>query len=311
LVKQVSVSGVELSVVKPTDESPAASISKKRKLTTTGDGKSSDGNALQLLAKQLSGNAKQALISSIVRDRSHAARQLGISIITQLVEMLGDKSFELSAILPALFQVLKSEGGGQPHGTDASLRIDALYLLQNICTRYPPTQLSPYVERMSQPIVQCLQDPFYRVNDEALHTAGHLVHAVVEKDQEAQTVFLFLFRSIQAKLEQADIDLQVRQAAMESLTAFLTNVCNCLPTEDVERTVQSLCERLRNEVTRQCAICCLCQLASSDSLALAFGGGVLQRFSADLIAECCQLLRKTIRPLRLGSLDLLEGLLEK
>ncbi|KAJ1350296.1 Cullin-associated NEDD8-dissociated protein 1 [Parelaphostrongylus tenuis] len=249
---------------------------------------------LEAIAEQ-----SEPLLKAIMRQlrlKSARTRSLSFELLAHLVRTLpGSLAPYLSGLLPGISSAVLDRSSGAP------MKIDALTLLSRIIKSHDHSVFAPHLESVVELTIGAIRDVFYKVSAEGLAVASLL--APVIRDCGAGYLVPNLFDAIFEKLKINDIDQEVKERAIYAAGLFVATFANDMPSV-VPTTLELLVERLRNEMTRLCAVRALIMVAESRAPLVD-----LSTIASMLLPTITDFLKKNSRALRIGTLHLLEALL--
>lgn len=175
-------------------------------------------------------------------------------------------------------------------GTDTSmhreassktLRLDALSLVHAMltCNKHDPVHIRKGLQQSLLPqLCQAVQEQWYKVIAEALRTLAAVPRffvagyegsdeSVDTQESQKKEVSDQLYGAIEPLLGAHDVDQEIKECALKACAALLGNLHSNLNSDQTNRLLSLLLERLKNETTRIVAIKTLSTIASS-SIAL-------------------------------------------
>ena len=164
------------------------------------------------------------------------------------------------------------------------------------------------MEALVPPVINAVKDSFYKISSEALSVVEELVKVLRPLDVpiafDFQPFVVPLFECTLERLKAADIDQEVKEHVISAMAQLLHQMGDSL-TAQLPICLPIYVERLRNEITRLCAVRALTLIARSP-LHLD-----LSPILKDSLALLSSFLRKKMRSLRLASLVALEVLMSR
>ena len=178
-------------------------------------------------------------------------------------------------------------------------------------------------------MVSAMQDKFYKITSDALLVAVELIHALrpIPETDESNAVIklssppqnhinhiLEIYRCVLNRLSIGDVDLEVKERAIDLLGLIITQAGDILPSQDLTKTIfPLLVDKLKNELTRQTTVRNLTFIANSilfdDPSKKSFVD--LSPILEEVIQELMGFLRKAQRQLRLTTLICLEAIIRR
>ena len=117
-------------------------------------------------------------------------------------------------------------------------------------------------------IVEGLNDEYFKIISEALRLAAVFIHSIRPDGGKAAgpgvgDIASKLFQGSFAKLQQTDIDQEVKQASISATCHIISQTHDLLPSDQVSKSLLILKDRLSNEVTRNSTLKGLTIIANS------------------------------------------------
>lgn len=150
--------------------------------------------------------------------------------------------------------------------TSSNMKIDALSFLYVLLSSHHPEVFHPHVNVILPPVIQCVEDAFYKITSEALQVTQQIVKIIRPLDKpssfDAKPYVKNVFSCTLKRLKAADIDQEVKERAIYCMGHILSHLGDQLGS-DLQPTLQIFLERLKNEITRLIAVKTLTLVASS------------------------------------------------
>ncbi len=150
--------------------------------------------------------------------------------------------------------------------TSSNMKIDALAFLNVLLSSHNPEIFHPHISVILPPVIQCVEDPFYKITSEALQVTQQIVKLMRPLDKpvsfDAKPYIKNVFACTSKRLKAADIDQEVKERAIFCMGHILSHFGDQLG-GDLQPTLQIFLERLKNEITRLVAVKTLTLVASS------------------------------------------------
>ncbi|KAL4655691.1 cullin-associated NEDD8-dissociated protein 1-like [Arapaima gigas] len=237
-----------------------------------------------------------------LKEKSIKSRQGCFSLLTELASVapgaLGD---HIPALIPGIVYSLTDKS------SSSNIKIDALSFLHVLLFNHPPEFIHPHIKVILPPVVQCTEDPFYKITSEALLVTQQIVKIMrpLEKPMssafDARPYVKDLFTGTLKRLKAADIDQEVKERAISCMGYIIFHLGDQLGA-DLQPTLHIFLERLKNEITRLSTVKTLTLITASP----------LKIDLRPVLSECIQILgsflRKNQRALKLSTLTALTGL---
>ena len=243
-----------------------------------------------------------------LKEKSLKTRVAAFGCLRQLLITLpGCLAPHAAMVVPGLERALKEDGSN-------NLRTEALLLLQLALSSHPPAVFQPHVGLLMKPVLNLVNDRYYKIAAEALRVCSGFVRILRPEPPAAGFaggvgLVQPLFDCVEKRLLAQDQDQEVKECAISCMGLVLCHLGDD-PAVQLDRVLPVLLERLRNEITRVTTVKTFAALAVA-KLDLKLGsalpgatGSVLQA----AVSELCSFLRKSSRPLRQASLTTLSAL---
>lgn len=244
------------------------------------------------------------IVSEIQKQFRSGKLQTKQGVLTLLRELIivraGNLEPYLPELLPFTIEAVKDK--------DNQLRERGLELI-GLFIRYHRAEIvRPYAADIVPVVNAAISDGYTAIKSSALRVIGALAAVLrpesstpVEPEADALTRSMYSVALTQLKL--ADIEQEVKEAAIDSVSRIVARFGDILSAEARE-TLPLLMERLGNEVTRQAALRGLATLAVSPSQV------DLSSVASEAVAECVTFLRKQSQALRHETVQTLDSLLQ-
>lgn len=215
--------------------------------------------AISLLKKQVPTVVKA--LHRQLKEKSMRCRQSCFSLLTEMANVLpGQLGEHIPALIPGIIYSLTDKS------TSSNLKIDALAFLNVLLSSHNPEIFHPHINVILPPVIQCVEDPFYKITSEALQVTQQIVKLMRPLDKpvsfDAKPYIKIVFACTLKRLKAADIDQEVKERAIFSMGHILSHFGDQLGA-DLQPTLQIFLERLKNEITRLVAVKTLTLVASS------------------------------------------------
>jgi hypothetical protein len=136
-----------------------------------------------------------------------------------------------------------------------------------------PAVVAPHAAKLSSLVLVGVNDAYFRVSAEALRAAAALVPTVdvgitatvsdkAQAGAQRKALALDLYKAVSGKMALADVDQDVKEAAIASMGALVSALGDAL-TSELPACLRLLSDRLSNEITRQHAVAAIAQIAAS------------------------------------------------
>ncbi|KAG6041149.1 hypothetical protein E4U41_005873 [Claviceps citrina] len=273
------------------------------------------------------------LTPSIVKASIQQLKGKAVSTKQSVINLLDDtvlvQSGGLASFLPELIgpilEAVKSTGhgpvtsslaaaGGSASATPSTLRVATLKLVSDISKTHSSSALQPYLTRIVEGVTAAVHDRFYKISSEAIRTSEELVKAITpprsrSSDSRYKLELQSLYQVITDRCTANDADAEVRQRAIHALGVLVSRTlaedAGLLTVADLQKALEILRDRLKNETTRLAAV------RAVDNVAV-FATGPEQLDNAWIQEVCLELsaqLRKANRALRGSSAIALKHLI--
>ncbi|KAJ3238596.1 Cullin-associated NEDD8-dissociated protein 1 [Chytriomyces hyalinus] len=288
------------------------------------------GKLSKTLSKELNGKSVPTRQSGFI-----LLRELAVVLEGGLQDTFGQFVASIEASLAtSTTEAAKKHGKGPKPINNLNLKIEVLDFLKVALPLHNPSVFSPYLQNLVPPIVAAISGKFFKVTSEALvvsvelvkvirpFSSNHSADAMVEDvpstptHPKATEYIQSLYKTIFARVNVADLDVEVKERAILALVTLLAQTVDLtgVSAQEVQSTVLPLLiERLRNELTRLTTVkgfktLCESPFCGSQAGALLDLQSVLE---TSLVAELCSFLKKANRGLKVASLSTLTSIFTK
>ncbi|XP_051766972.1 cullin-associated NEDD8-dissociated protein 2 [Ctenopharyngodon idella] len=215
--------------------------------------------AVSLLKKQVPTIVKA--LHRQLKEKSIRSRQGCFSLLTEMANVLPSQLGEhIPVLIPGIIFSLTDKT------TSSNMKIDALSFLNVLLSSHNPEIFHPHINVILPPVIQCVEDPFYKITSEALQVTQQIVKLMRPLDKpiafDAKPYIKNVFACTSKRLKAADIDQEVKERAIFCMGHILSHLGDQLGA-DLQPTLQIFLERLKNEITRLIAVKTLTLVASS------------------------------------------------
>uniref|UniRef100_A0A672S5L2 Cullin-associated NEDD8-dissociated protein 1-like n=1 Tax=Sinocyclocheilus grahami TaxID=75366 RepID=A0A672S5L2_SINGR len=215
--------------------------------------------AISLLKKQVPTIVKA--LHRQLKEKNMRCRQSCFSLLTEMANVLpGQLGEHIPALIPGIIYSLTDKS------TSSNLKIDALAFLNVLLSSHNPEIFHPHISVILPPVIQCVEDPFYKITSEALQVIQQTVKLMRPLDKpvsfDGKPYVKIVFACTSKRLKAADIDQEVKERAIFCMGHILSHFGDQLGA-DLQPTLQIFLERLKNEITRLVAVKTLTLVASS------------------------------------------------
>uniref|UniRef100_A0A673GB93 Cullin-associated NEDD8-dissociated protein 1-like n=1 Tax=Sinocyclocheilus rhinocerous TaxID=307959 RepID=A0A673GB93_9TELE len=215
--------------------------------------------AIYLLKKQVPTIVKA--LHRQLKEKSMRCRQSCFSLLTEMANVLpGQLGEHIPALIPGIIYSLTDKS------TSSNLKIDALAFLNVLLSSHNPEIFHPHISVILPPVIQCVEDSFYKITSEALQVIQQTVKLMRPLDKpvsfDGKPYVKIVFACTSKRLKAADIDQEVKERAIFCMGHILSHFGDQLGA-DLQPTLQIFLERLKNEITRLVAVKTLTLVASS------------------------------------------------
>ena len=214
--------------------------------------------------------------------------------------MGSDKSMSsfVAAVSPHIIASLKAQS--------SPLRRAAIQFLHTLVKNQPADSLGGALLQIIPVVVTCLGDSWYRVVAETLKASITIIPLLRSNAKSELSKFApQLYEQVLGKLQQHDIDQEIKDIAIQCMAQLLYSAGDLLAPAQVATVLKLLAGKLKNEVTRICALHAIKQVAESPI------GIDMQSMLDDLVREITAFLRQASRPLRIASLEALNSIMAR
>ncbi|KAK7432394.1 hypothetical protein QQZ08_000956 [Neonectria magnoliae] len=267
----------------------------------------------------------KAIIKQL-KGKTIATKQAVISLLDDIVSVQhgGLAEYFDEAISP-IIEAIKPSGsgsvssslasaGGSSSATPSTLRIASLKLISDISKTHSSSILQPYLTKIVAGVASAVDDRFYKISSEAIHTVEELVKTITPpRSRNAGSKYKDelekLYDVILDRASASDADAEVRQRAIHALGVLISRTSSpeglaLLPANKRKAALNVLQERLKNETTRLAAV-----RAVDNVAAFSKSPGQLEKeWIQDVALELSAQLRKANRALRGSSIVALKHL---
>eukprot|EP01027_Heterolobosea_sp_BB2_P027092 GEZU01042303.1.p1 GENE.GEZU01042303.1~~GEZU01042303.1.p1 ORF type:complete len:1246 (-),score=572.27 GEZU01042303.1:103-3840(-) len=223
-------------------------------------------------------------------------------VLKELVIVLqGELKDYVSFFVPGIAAALADN-----KSTNSTLKIEALTFLRLFLASHPPEAFKNHVAQLSKAVYNAVNDKYYKIVAEALRVCGQLVRVVVTLKGSADYVNQVnaLFNAVHARLETQDIDQDVKESAITTTGLILANLGDSLDPKSVRGVLDTLLDRLKNEVTRNTTTRTFATIAQAPN------NVDLKPVLNDLVNELAKNVRKNNRVLRQSTLTALDAIVK-
>ncbi|KAK6318703.1 hypothetical protein J4Q44_G00099140 [Coregonus suidteri] len=229
-------------------------------ITTAAEPGAKEDPAITLLKKQVPTVVKA--LHKQLKEKSMKSRQGCFSLLTELANVLpGALGEHIPALIPGIVHSLTDKS------TSSNMKIDALSFLHVLLCSHPPDIFQPHMKVILPPVVQCVEDPFYKITSEALLVTQQMVKIIRPLGDklpafDVKPYVKDVFSGTLKRLKAADIDQEVKERAISCMGHIVCHLGDQLG-GDLQPTLQIFLERLKNEITRLTAVKTLTLIATS------------------------------------------------
>ncbi|XP_041743199.1 cullin-associated NEDD8-dissociated protein 2 isoform X1 [Coregonus clupeaformis] len=229
-------------------------------ITTAAEPGAKEDPAITLLKKQVPTVVKA--LHKQLKEKSMKSRQGCFSLLTELANVLpGALGEHIPALIPGIVHSLTDKS------TSSNMKIDALSFLHVLLCSHPPDVFQPHMKVILPPVVQCVEDPFYKITSEALLVTQQMVKIIRPLGDklpafDVKPYVKDVFSGTLKRLKAADIDQEVKERAISCMGHIVCHLGDQLG-GDLQPTLQIFLERLKNEITRLTAVKTLTLIATS------------------------------------------------
>mmetsp|Transcript_7282 Transcript_7282/g.14358 ORF Transcript_7282/g.14358 Transcript_7282/m.14358 type:complete len:826 (+) Transcript_7282:1-2478(+) len=165
-------------------------------------------------------------------------------------------------------------------GAAKALKLDALAFLQ-VCLRcdcHPPSSVQPHINSVLPLVSAAVQEDWYKIIAAALRVLGSIPALLVtpaDDDEmgdappppppnvDVKEIASQLYSAVSSRLDENDIDQEIKEASISAVGSVVSTLGNHLPPSSLNSTLQTLTDRMGNEITRSSALRTLGSIASS------------------------------------------------
>lgn len=251
-----------------------------------------------LLRTRSSADVFQDLLPMIVQDVSTEFSTKSLRIRQAVTSFLVDLSLSFPTVLSEHIGLLRAAIlKNLEDSANSSIRIHTLTICKRIYRSHSQNNSHLCYELLPQ-IQAAVQDSYYKITTEGLK----LITAIIKSLPHETRFILAVFPLVLEKLSLTDIDQEVKQATIYCIGGIISVANNNLSAKDVNRALELITDRLKNEVTRGSCLKALSRISQA---------AVLPQINSNLLKALCDelqnLLKKSLRALKLSTLETLLG----
>ena len=243
-----------------------------------------------------------AQVDACKKGKGQRVKSAVLQLLRQLCLVLGEGAQEFLADVVAVSVGALDEGV-------ASLRLEGLETLRTALDTVPHEYWIDQLPTVVPAVAAAVGDEWYKCVAEALRVAGRLAVATRPSSspgshgRTAQGHVQDLLAAIRGPLGALDADQEVKEASILASGLLLAYAGDLVDAKRVGEVQAIILERMRNEVTRTCALKSLAFIANSPL------GIDMSAVLGDVITEVASLLRQKSRSTRQASLNCLSAIL--
>jgi len=254
-------------------------------------------DALPAMASEIVA-AAAAQVAATKKGKGQRVKSAVLQLLRQLCLVLGeDAADQLGDIVAVALGALDE--------SVAALRLEALETLRTALDTVPHAHWAPLLGEAVPAVAAAVGDDWYKCVAEALRVAGRLAVATrpVGGDAAPSSAahVTALLSALESRLGESSADQEVKEAAILSSGLLLAYAGDTIEAGRVAAVQGVLLARMRNEVTRTCALKSIAFIASSP-LAIDMTG-----ILGDTVDEIASLLRQKSRGTRQAALACLDA----
>ncbi|TRY93810.1 hypothetical protein DNTS_012179 [Danionella cerebrum] len=237
----------------------SAFVALLRQTRPTLDSVAKEESAVILLKKQVPTIVK--VLHRQLKEKSVRCRQGCFGLLTEVANVLpGQLEEHIPVLIPGIIYSLTDKS------SSSNMKIDALCFLNVLLSSHNPEVFHPHISVVLPPVIQCVEDPFYKITSEALQVIQQIVRLMRPLDKpvsfDTKPYVKNIFDCTSKRLKAADIDQEVKERATFCMGQILSHLGDQLGA-DLQPTLQIFLERLKNEITRLVVVKALTLVASS------------------------------------------------
>ena len=188
----------------------------------------------------------QALLEQLNSKSQKVKNSVILVYLNMAIAIPGETQKHLPLIFPELFKNYNPK-------QDATIKIHILAILKRMMRATMTPQLfHPFKEDIKSILLQGLNDDYFKVISEALRaTSGFLkVLRPSLKEKPVEMDYHTLSDTAYSKLKATDIDHEVKQSSIYTMSILCAQMHDVLPFTEISRVMVILQERMKNEITR-------------------------------------------------------------
>ena len=214
------------------------------------------------------------LVSSLspLLSTNHPATMLaGLTLIKTIVQVVGGGledclSILFSAIESSLLSRVNSSAASSTPNTN--IKMSLLQLLSSLFKFHDVDVLSPFMTTITDSIIDSTLAKFYKVRTGALAVIDTLLLNQCQKDQMTSRfdnihLLTSLFNAVWSLLDENELEAEVTEKAMKTLSLLVFSVVDILGVEYLEKTLDKFLILLKNEMTRLTSTKAISQLCET------------------------------------------------
>jgi len=255
----------------------------------------SDSKGSQKILKKLTTMAPE-MHKSVTREltsKSPKAKIGAFQLLRELANVLPE-SFKDGSFVEGITQALADK-------SPSPLKIEALSFLRVVLSPKTAVAFLDQLPVIVKAVYSSVNDVYYKITAEALRVCGQIVKTIsniegVESFDNTPYVG-DLYAALLPKLKQVDVDLEVKDGAIETTGLLISLLGSKLQESQINECLEILCTRLSNEVTRLGTVRTIDQIAKAKFSLGNTLGNVLQELSGFLRKKNRQLKQATLSAL--------------
>ncbi len=217
-----------------------------------------------------------SLISHSIKQLKSKSIKTRIAIIQMLKELVNSQSAEggvESSIQPLMFHIDKCLSD-----SNSSLKLEGLSFLRLLLQVHKPAVLQEHIALIVKPVVQCVEEEWYKVISEALRVVKEIAQVIRPMDPDSGVFFtdserggsfdysetaLQLYAAVFPRFKATDIDQQIKARAIDAMGTIVSHFGDVIESVSESGLLPLFMSRLRNEITRMPTLKALIAMVSS------------------------------------------------
>mmetsp|Transcript_16504 Transcript_16504/g.23461 ORF Transcript_16504/g.23461 Transcript_16504/m.23461 type:complete len:1396 (+) Transcript_16504:70-4257(+) len=167
---------------------------------------------------------------------------------------------QIESVFTNIKSILKDDGETVSGSSNKALILDALSMVKTAITS-GQHEISDLMKAISQEILpelcKAVEESWYKITSEALRVLAEIPHLLILStcdNSQKRAITEKLYASILPRLAEPCLDQEIKECALVASASLLSILHEMLPSEQSEKILQLLVERVKNESTRIPAI---------------------------------------------------------